>query len=83
MSLDVKQLYGVAQLQTLAMAAETVEVSAGAGGGGSLGAYKRAAAPLPPATTAENCWQCNRAVRVPNSITLRELDTQLCHEQRP
>ena len=52
MSLDVKQLYGVAQLQTLAMAAETVEVSvAGAGGGGSLGAYKRAAAPLPPATT--------------------------------
>lgn len=83
MSLDVKQLYGVAQLQTLAMAAETVEVSAGAGNGGEPWCVQEGCCSASPATTAENCWQCNRAVRVPNSITLRESDTQVCHEQRP
>ena len=48
MSLDVKQLYGVAQLQTLPIAAETVEVSAGGGGGGGFGFHKKAAGPPPP-----------------------------------
>jgi hypothetical protein len=47
MSLDVKQLYGVAQLQTYSVAAETVEVNAESGGGGLFMKHKTAA-PLPP-----------------------------------
>src|SRR5216684_2296710 len=45
MSLDVQHLLGVAQLQTLQMATETVEVSGG-GGGGFFS--KKAALPPPP-----------------------------------
>jgi uncharacterized protein YggE len=49
MSLDVKQLYGVAQLQTYSVAAETVEVSAeSGGGGGGLFTKHKTVAPLPP-----------------------------------
>jgi hypothetical protein len=40
MSLDVKQLYGVAQLQTYSVAAETVEVNAESGGGGLFTKHK-------------------------------------------
>jgi uncharacterized protein YggE len=47
MSLDVKQLVGVAQLQSFpSYASETVEVTSGGGGGRASG--KRAAAPPPP-----------------------------------
>lgn len=45
MSLDVKQLYGVAQLQNLPSVAETVEVS---GAGGGLFERKKAVPPPPP-----------------------------------
>jgi hypothetical protein len=48
MSLDVKQLYGVAQLQTYSVAAETVEVNAESGGGGGLFTKHKTVAPLPP-----------------------------------
>jgi uncharacterized protein YggE len=48
MSLDVKQLVGVAQLQSYAMSgvAETVEVSSGGGGGGGI--WNKRQAPPPP-----------------------------------
>jgi uncharacterized protein YggE len=48
MSVDVKQLYGVAQLQTLDTTAETVEVSGESGNGGIFTHRKLAAPPPPP-----------------------------------
>lgn len=50
-NLDVKQLVGVARLETYAALSETVEVSAG--GGGFFGAHKRAAAPPAPMPNPE------------------------------
>jgi uncharacterized protein YggE len=52
MSVDVKQLYGIVQLQSLATSTETVEVSAESGGGG-LFAHKKALPPPPPPLTPE------------------------------
>jgi hypothetical protein len=42
MSLDVKQVYGVAKLETLATSTETLEVS------GGLFKERKAAPPMPP-----------------------------------
>ena len=48
MSLDVKQLYGVAQLQNLSVETESAEVSSEGGGGGIFGRHKPAPPPPPP-----------------------------------
>jgi uncharacterized protein YggE len=48
MTVDVKHLSGVAQLQNLSMATETVEVSAETGGGGIFSHRKVAPPPPPP-----------------------------------
>ena len=48
MSLDVKQLYGVAELQAMNAAQEMVEVSTGAGGGGGIFSRHKTAPPPPP-----------------------------------
>lgn len=53
MSLDVQHLVGVAQLESLPMTSETVEVSADTGGGGGFFSRKKQLAPPPPPPPAQ------------------------------
>jgi uncharacterized protein YggE len=73
MSLDVKQVYGVARLETFATATETVDVN-------GVFRERKAAPPMPPPQPHKDYGQRFGAVRIPDSVSARhwKRNSQTC-----